>query len=350
MRPRLAVHHRPGSFSDRWTAYCEEHGISWIPVDCLDSDIMERLRPTDGLLWHWVQQDARELLVARDVILAAEMMGVVAFPSTATCWHFDDKLAQKYLLEAVGAPLVPTYAFYDPKTALRWIDTATFPKVFKLRRGAGSGNVRLVSTARAARALARRAFGRGFPPVPSYGHDVRKRIRVARLRGDVLGALKRLPASLINVHRINREMGREAGYVYFQDFVAGNTYDTRVTVIGDRAFAFTRDVRPGDFRASGSGRLVYGARKIDPRCVEIAFDVARKMGSQSMAFDFVLSPDGEPLLLEVSYCYDPTAVYNCSGHWDSRTRWHEGHLWPQDAILIDLLDRIARRRPSAAGS
>ena len=38
------------------------------------------------------------------------------------------------------------------------------------------------------------------------------------------------------------------GYVYFQDFIPDNQFDTRVTVIGNRAFAFIRKVRPGDFR------------------------------------------------------------------------------------------------------
>jgi glutathione synthase/RimK-type ligase-like ATP-grasp enzyme len=341
--PRLAIHLRPSSFSDRWVESCRAHDIPWVAVDCLGSEILERLRPVDGLLWHWVQQDAREQLVARSVIRSAEAMGVAVFPSTATCWHFDDKLAQKYLLEAAGAPLAPTHVFFDLDVALRWIDGASFPKVFKLRRGAGSGNVRLVRSARAARAVARRAFGRGFPPVPGYGRDMSKRIRGARTRREILGALRRLPATLAAIRRINREMGPEAGYVYFQDYIAGNTYDTRVTVIGERAFAFTRDVRPGDFRASGSGRLVYDSKRIDPRCVEIAFEVARKTGSQSMAFDFVHSPRREPLILEVSYCYAPAAVYDCPGHWDARMVWHEGRVWPQDAILADLLDLIAVR-------
>ena len=130
--------------------------------------------------------------------------------------------------------------------------------------------------------------------------------------------------------------------MYFQDFLDGNSFDTRVTIIGDRAFAFTRDVRPGDFRASGSGRVVYDGRRIHPECVKIAFEVTRRVGSQSMAFDFVMDGGGAPRIAEVSYCYDARAVYDCAGHWDARLVWHEGHVWPQDAILIDLLERLDR--------
>ena len=104
MTVQLAIHPRDGSFSGRWIAYCDEHKIPYRLVNCLDSDIIAQLASVDALLWHWPHQDPRAQLMARPVIMAAEAMGVAVFPSTATCWHFDDKVAQKYLLEAIGAP------------------------------------------------------------------------------------------------------------------------------------------------------------------------------------------------------------------------------------------------------
>jgi hypothetical protein len=111
-------------------------------------------------------------------------------------------------------------------------------------------------------------------------------------------------------------------------------------IIGNRVFAFTRNVRPEDFRASGSGQIVYDRDRIHPRCIEITFKVARQVEAQSMAFDFVLDSRRDPLSVEVSYCYDAAAVYQCSGHWDSRLQWQEGQMWPQHAIVIDLLSEI----------
>ncbi len=61
-----------------------------------------------------------------------------------------------------------------------------------------------------------------------------------------------------------------------------------------------------------------------------------------MAFDFVLAAHQQPMIVEVSYCYDPAAVYQCTGHWDDQLTWHAGHMWPQDAILIDLLEDLGR--------
>jgi len=345
MTTQVAIHHREGGFSDRWIAYCESQDIPYKVVDCLDSDIISELSGTDALLWHWYHGDPREQLTARNVIMAAETMGVKVFPSTSTCWHFDDKIAQKYLLEAIGAPLVPTYVFYDLKEALRWIDQASFPKVFKLRRGAGSSNVRLVHSASEARTLAERAFSSGFSPFPHYGQDALRRYRAAKRRGDLLNVIKRVPRVLATIQANRSMMGREKGYIYFQDFIPGNDCDTRVTVIGNRAFAYTRNVRPGDFRASGSGDVVYDMGRIDRKCLEVAFDVTWKIGAQSMAFDFVIGEQQQPFMLEVSYCYISQLVHSCPGYWDGRLNWHEGHVWPQDAILVDLLDSIGRSKP-----
>lgn len=344
---RLAIHHREGSFSDRWISYCEKQRIPYTLVNCLETDILEKLSWAEALLWHWAHYDQREQLVARHVIKAAENLGLIVFPSTSTCWDFDDKVAQKYSLEAIKAPLVPTYIFYDLSDAIAWIDRACFPKVFKLRKGAGSANVRLVRNRRVARRLAEQAFSRGFKAVPPYWKDSGKRYRVARRKRDLLGIVKRLPGTLLNLRKMNRAIGRERGYVYFQDFIPENQFDTRVTIIGNRGFAFTRKVRPGDFRASGSGNIDYDLQKISLRCVQIAFEVTEKFDSQSMAFDFVLAPNNTPMIVEVSYCYDPTAVYRCEGHWDRGLRWHAGHVWPEEAILTDVLEQISRRTVTA---
>ena len=336
----LAIHDRKNSYSDRWIAYCDQHAIPYRLIRCFKPDIIDQLASSKALLWNWNHTDPREQLMARNLIMAAETMGLTVFPSTATCWHFDDKIAQKYLLEAIGAPLVPTYVFYSLDDALHWIDETSYPKVFKLRKGAGSSNVRLVRSAKEASALTRRAFSTGFSPVPHYGQDAVRRYSAASKRGDLLKVVKKIPEVLARIRDMKRLMGSENGYVYFQEFIPNNNFDTRVTVIGDRAFAFTRNVGPATFERSRSGDIVYDSGRIHQVCVEIAFDVAQKAKSQSMAFDFVLTESRRPLIVEVSYCYNAQAVYSCPGYWDASMTWHEGHIWPQDAILIDLLNRV----------
>jgi hypothetical protein len=77
------------------------------------------------------------------------------------------------------------------------------------------------------------------------------------------------------------------------------------------------------------------------RAIEVAFGVSRRLGFQSMAYDFLTDrTSGRKLLTEISYIFDAGAVHDCEGHFDSAFTWHEGHFWPQDAILEDVLASV----------
>lgn len=341
MITKLAIHSREGSFSDRWIQYCKDNGISYKIVNCLDSDIIKQLESVDALLWHWSQNEPDSLLVARHIITAIEKMNIRVFPDIKTCWHFDDKIAQKYLLESIGAPLVPTYVFYEKTKAVEWIDRTEFPKVFKLRCGAGSQNVRLVKTRKEANKLCKIAFGKGFTATSGYFGDYRRKIKHTKEFKQLLEKLKRMPIAIKKISFMKNSLPKEKGYIYFQDFLADNSFDTRITVIGKRAFGFIRDTRPNDFRASGSGSIRYDLNRIDIRCVKIAFDTIKKLRTQSLAFDFCFDQNNEPKIIEISYCYNSKAIYDCQGFWDERIKWHEGHVYPEDAIIFDLLKEIS---------
>jgi hypothetical protein len=340
----LGVHHSPGSYSDRWIEYCREHAVQFRVIDCLRTDAIDQCRRLDAVLWHWSHGKPRDQVVARQVLLALQHAGITTLPDTATFWHYDDKVAQKYLLEAIGAPIVPTYVFTELQEALAWARSTTYPKVFKLRCGAGSGNVRLVRSRSEAVSLCRRAFTRGFVASPGVLGDLGPRLRRASEPGAALAKLRRLPKTLADISSRRRYLPRQIGYVCFQDFVPGNAGDTRITVIGNRAFGFRRANRPHDFRASGSGRLIYDTDAIDRRAVEVAFGVSARLKTQSLAFDFLTGDDGRPLICEISYCYLGEAVRRCNGHWDANLEWHEGHMWPQDAMIEDLLRALSARR------
>jgi hypothetical protein len=186
-------------------------------------------------------------------------------------------------------------------------------------------------------------FGRGVNASPRISGDLRNKLRSHQGPRDYFHLLRQLPLKAWHAHRRRRLWPREKGYLYFQDFLPNNTKDTRVTVIGDRAFAYTRGVRPHDFRASGSGRLNYDLGQIDIRCVELAHRYARRIGGQSMAFDFIHDRDGQPAIVEVCFGYVAKLVHDCPGHWDRHLNWHDGPMWPQDAIFSDFLHALEKR-------
>jgi glutathione synthase/RimK-type ligase-like ATP-grasp enzyme len=334
---KIAIHERDGSFSGRWVEYCEQNHIPYKIVNCHANDICAQLQDVEALLWHWAYQIPSDVMAAKPILRMAEKLGIKVYPNLDTCWHFDDKISQKYLLQFIGAPLVPTFIFYDQNQALTWIGQTSFPKVFKLSKGAGSANVRLVSSAAEAATLVKKAFGPGIAQSSGYFLDLNKKVTRVKRRKDYLGVLTRMPKAVLDARKRNSQRALEKNYVYFQEFIPNNKFDTRITIIGKRAFGFTRNVRNNDFRASGSGVIVYDTARVDPQCIQIAFDIAERIGSQSLAFDFVKTADCKPMIVEVSYGFNADAVHACSGYWDKDLNWHAGQYWPQDVILMDLM-------------
>lgn len=314
----------------------EHNGIASVRVRAEQPDFWHTVESLSLFIMRFPQHDS-DLQQARDLLPVIEREhGVKCFPDLNTAWHYDDKIKQYHLLHPLGYPMTECWIFYDRAEALKWVEHCSLPLVFKLRGGAGSQNVMLVRSRRQARGLVTRMFGRGVIPEKYFNRGaVRfKHFSLGRemhhFCGNIYRRAKHLDASPFwQIHK---------NYVLFQKFLAGNAFDTRVTVIGQRAFAFRRMARDGDFRASGSGRIDYDAEKIDQRTVEIAFQISRRFNFQSMAYDFLENTDGLPEFCEISYAYVSKAIHNCPGYWDPSLNWHEGHFWPEHLHLIDALE------------
>ena len=158
---KIAIH-ESGGFSERWVDYCKKSKISYKIVNAYDTDIVSQLVDCDAFMWHHSHLSYKDALFAKQLLFSLQQAGKKVFPDFNTGWHFDDKVGEKYLLEAIGAPLVPSYVFYTKREAIQWIKNTTFPKVFKLRGGAGSTNVMLVKNKSQAINNVNKAFGKGF--------------------------------------------------------------------------------------------------------------------------------------------------------------------------------------------
>ena len=333
---KLAIHNREKGFNLRWIAYCKKHGIPYKMVNCYDNNIIEQLQDCDALLWHHVHSNPSDILFAKQLLYTLEQAGVLVFPNFNTGWHFDDKVGQKYLLEKIGAPIVLTYVFYNKKEALKWVNKTIFPKVFKLRGGSGSANVKLAKTKKDGIQLVNKAFRKGFRQYEPWT-NLQERWRKYKLGDtdfyDIFKGLLRF----YKEPEFSKTIGYERGYVYFQDFIPNNDFDIRVIVIGKRAFALKRMVRKGDFRASGSGEMKFEKEEFDERCIKMALNTNKKLNAQCLAYDFVFDENNNPLIVEISFGFAVEAYDNCPGYWDENLDWHEGKFVPQDWMVEDLV-------------
>lgn len=332
---KIAIYHRPGSFSDGWIRYCNDNGIDYKIVNAYESDIIEQVADCDAFMWHYHHGNYIDVLFAKQLLYSLQRAGKKVFPDFNTGWHFDDKVGQKYLLEAVGAPIVPSYVFYTEKDALNWIENTSFPKVFKLRGGAGSLNVKLVKTKNYAKKIVRKAFSKGFPQFGRIDYLKERSKKWKNGKDSFLGVCKGF-YRLLFPPEYSKMHGREKGYVYFQEFIKDNKFDIRVVVIGNnKAFGLKRMVRKNDFRASGSGDIIYDKSGIDERCVRISFDIAKKLETQSLALDFIFDEGNNPLIVEISYGYSIKAYYKCEGYWTDDMIWHEGNGFDIEGWMVE---------------
>jgi glutathione synthase/RimK-type ligase-like ATP-grasp enzyme len=134
--------------------------------------------------------------------------------------------------------------------------------------------------------------------------------------------------------------GKERGYIYFQNFIPNNNSDTRIIVIGEKAFALKRFVRKNDFRASGSGSFSYSKNEFDERCVNIAFNISQKLKTQCIAYDFIFDEKNSPLIVEISFGFTVVVYDPCPGYWDRELNWHEGNFIPQEWMIENLIQSI----------
>jgi glutathione synthase/RimK-type ligase-like ATP-grasp enzyme len=336
---KLAIHNSNSGFHPRWVAYCEKMGITYKLVNCYSNDLIEQLKDCSALMWHFNQGSHKDNIVAKQILFALQHTGFVVFPDFRTAWHFDDKVAQKYLFESIGAPLVPSYTFFDKKEALVWAETTTYPKVFKLRSGAGSQNVRLVRTKQECSKLIIKAFGKGFPKYDSRGSLLDRIYMFRRGKMPFFEVLKGI-IRLFYAPPYARLGAKEVGYAYFQDFIPNNDSDVRIIVIDNKAFGLKRYVRENDFRASGSGSFAYDRELIDLETVKISFDIIKRLGLQAGALDYVFDKENKPLIVELSYGYSPTVYDNIPGYWEENLVWHEGktikEVWMVDLVLKQI--------------
>jgi len=333
---KIAIHHEEWSFSKEWINYCKKNKINYKIVNAYNSNIVNEIKDCDAFLWHFYHNDYKAKLFAKQLLFSLDIGNKVVFPNSYTVWHFDDKIGQKYLLEAIDAPYVKSYVFYDKEEAIEWAKNTTYPKVFKLRSGAGSSNVVLIKNYDEAKKYIKKIFNKGmklnrFEKLKEYIWQYRKNQEIKILLKGI--------GRLFIPNKTLLKLPIEKNYLYAQEFIPNNTYDIRIIVIGKRAFAIKRLIRENDFRASGSGLIIYDKKDIPEECVKIAFEVNKKLKSQCTSFDFVFDK-GNPLIVEISYGFNQNGYRDCPGYWDESLKWIEGKFIAENFILEDIISKV----------
>lgn len=238
-----------------WTSELEKYGLKRL-------DDPDKAKPGDTVFMcmnHRVE--VREQ--CKDFYRKLDEKGVKLVPSPEDCYLYDNKIGQYQLLKAW---MPRTVIYYSLDAALKFAEKhfseQSAPLISKTSEGAGSANVRKISSFEQAKAEAGKAFSEGLP-----------------------------------VHR----GAIQQGYVYWQQSAPNNgTY--RVTVIGGYVFGYYRKNKPNSFQpiAPSTGPALNAEKSESHRkALEIGVQVAREIGTQWAAFD-ILQSDGKWYVIELS--------------------------------------------------
>lgn len=327
--------------SSYWVEWLTQKGIPFEFVDCYRSDIISILPNYSVLLWHYSNYVNADLMEAQHILDIAESLGLMVFPNHNTGWHFDDKIAEMYALEAVSAPIPQNWVFYSLDSCLEWLkNEAQYPIVAKLRRGSGSNNVKLIKNYSTAKKYTIRMFSRGISPAQSLVYKAYSKIQSTKNWEMFKNRFKQIP-NFLRARRFGHGMPIERGYCNFQEFVPNENFDIKVVVVGDKCSFLCRNTRKGDFRASGGGDIQYDHSMISKQIVDSAFAACDRIGMQCVGFDYVVDKrDGSGKIIEMCFGFDFEAILSSGGYFDRNYVWHNEPLNVPSEVLNHIFSDI----------
>ncbi len=328
-------------YSARFKEIIIKNDLPYAIIDPNSYTLLDELKSCSHLIFNHSQGDTDIKIYEAIFNIAHRICGLKCSPNFETFWLYEDKIKEYYLLRCNDFPIIESHAFWNLPQAHEFLKKTEYPLIAKLPKGASSSNVVLINSAKDGEKIIQQVFNRGV--------KARRLNCSSSLSSFHNAGILKYGKTLIKNYLINMGMIKEKSdypewqiqkdAILFQKFLPDNKFDTRITVIGNRALAFRRFVRENDFRASGSGKIDVDPDKIDPRYLEIAFSISRKFHFNVMAYDFIYGEGSKPYINEISYCFFDYVVQSCPGYWDDNLLWHHGRNWPQHYQLMDFLHR-----------
>lgn len=327
------------NWSIAWVEYCKENKLNYEIINPYKIGVVMQLLDFDIILWHYSNYSFKDMLMAKNVLNTLEDRGKKVFPSFKDAWHFDDKLAETYLLESIEAPMPKSFYYYnlaDLETAIENKEFS-FPIIAKLRNGSGSHNVKKIDSAEELKSYGKKMFSSGLSSVPSLMYKASSNIKSSRNLKTFINRAKRIPEflrSLSNAKKFNIERG----YVYLQEFIPNEGYDLKVVVVGDKLSYIGRNIRKGEFRASGGGDLFYDRSRVTKDVIDSAFKTSDDLGFLCMGYDYVVNSKTEKgIIIEISYGFSHQALLDANGYFDRNGKWYDEPMNVPYEILKNLL-------------
>lgn len=307
----------------RWTKirrFLENNGFEWTIYELHAHDWIDMAGELDLVVgfvsseW-WHLQEMREKYRFLETYLQK-----ATYPSPRHADLYEAKRLEAYICRVKGVPFARTHISYDRSDALQLVEKLNYPVVSKIVPASGSAGVELVENSQ----QARRVVEQSFSPTGRKTYT---------------------------------PVFRQKNYVYFQDFVPNDGYDTRCIVVGNWVWGYYRKVPNGDFRASGMSDIVE-KRALPEKAMRTALALNQIICSPMLVVDMVLRQDGNFIIIEYSpicrmdtpeqaHLNERPGAYVFAP--DGSFRFQEGRYWVQELAMREFLlqDYLPQRLRSA---
>lgn len=186
-----------------------------------------------------------------------------------------------------------------------------------------------------------------------------KNVFLCRTRAALLRAAARVSASRhlrSDLWDLGRKL-RRRGYVreslhrrrfVVQPFLPGLTSDWKVLVYGRKFYVLMRRARPGDFRASGSGRLEF-IPKVPPAVLDFAEKVFRHFAIPQISLDIAVDGDKLRLFEFQTVYFGTTTIDEAPFHFErSATGWQriDGRSRVEEEFARSVAEHLRERESS----
>lgn len=282
-----------------------DYGYIYIDKD----NWLQQIEKYDVLIWKpaFMGIESSQFLKEK-VYFIQHIMNKRIFPNYETVWHFDSKVAQKYLFEYLNIRTPKTWVSFDYNESIQIAENINYPVIHKDSAGAGGLGVQLIKSKKKLNRILNYSF---------------------------LG--KKIVSSVFKTKH------DRYGHMYIQKFMKNNSGDLRINIIGQNyATGFWRMNRKNDFRASGSGNIDYDS-EIPREIIKFCANISKENNFDSMAYDIIFDQNGDYVIVEMSYAYSDSAIYHAKGYYILNSncdveKFVKGHFWPQELWVNSLIE------------
>lgn len=284
------------------------------------------IRPENSVIVHSSSQQQEYKHFVDDQLLYLFALGNQLVPSIHVTRSHENKGYQELHKRLANVDSLP--AVYFAKRKELDISGWKYPMVVKRINGFGSTGV----------ALSNSSDELEHAVQPEIRTTARERLLVWRRRlGRFFRFLTRRKLPALDFGNYYEPLER----FVIQKYVAGLDGDFKVIAFQNAIFVLKRDVRPGDFRASGSGIFQF----VDPPAglLDYACGLLKKFNEPYMSFDIAASGDGFHLIEFQGVHFGPWTVVNARFYfaktesgWEKTAKGKSFEGYMADSIVLHI--------------